>query len=311
MIPQRFFSVLRSWALIGAVLLVSSYGRAQELNATVELNITGLPEQERLVWETFKADLEGYLNSHTWTTNFSGERINCTFQINVVGANGNDYNAQLFVTSTRPLYESTELTTMARFFDERLEFPYVRGQAFQHGMNYRPLESVIDFYAYIIIGLDYDSYKLYEGQTYFQQAHQIAVAASAAQGRGWEKSFSSTGQYSRLAYIEDVLNANNRAYRELFFRYNYSVLDLRASRPEESRQELAVVLDSLVTLKHSSSFFTRSPFIRTFFEAKYPELTELSRMFPDNIPVYFQKLVYLDPLHQNYYEEARQRVLGR
>lgn len=291
-----------------ALFLLTDPAKAQELDAKVELNISALPEQERLLWATFKSDMEGYLNNHTWTTNFSGERISCTFQFNVIGSNGGDYNTQIFVSSTRPLYQNSEITTMARFFDDKVEFPYVRGQVFQHGMNYRPLESVIDFYVYVILGLDYDSYKLYEGTQYFQQAHQIAVVASAAQGRGWEKNFTSTGQYSRLAYIEDVLNANNRAYRELFWRYNYAVLDLQTTDPERAREELAVVLDSLVSLKRGSSFFGRSPFVRTFFEAKYPELTDLNRLFPDNLPGYFQKLVYLDPLHQNYYEEARARL---
>lgn len=291
------------------ILFISRISAAQELDARVELNLSALPEEQRQIWETFKVDLESYLNSNRWTTNFSGERIRCTFQLNIVGANGDDYNVQLFVTSSRPLYESSELTTMARFFDEKLEFPYIRGQEFQHGINYRPLESVMDFYVYIIIGLDYDSYKRQDGTQYFQQAHQTAVVASAAQGRGWEKTFSATGQYSRLAYIEDILNANNRAYRDLMWQYNYSVLDLQASSPAEARANLATVIDSMVVLKRSSSFFARSPFIRTFFEAKYPELTDLARFYPDNLNAYFQKLVYLDPLHQNYYEEAKQRVM--
>jgi hypothetical protein len=303
------YDVVRKALLALCFLLISRASIAQELDAQVELNISALPEEQRMVWENFKMDVEAYLNSHRWTTNFSGERIRSTFQFNVVGANGDDYNVQLFVTSSRPLYENSELTTMARFFDEKLEFSYVRGQELSHGMNFRPLESVLDFYAYIIIGLDYDSYKRQEGTQYFQQAHQMAVIGSAAQGRGWEKNFSSTGQYSRLAYIEDILNANNRVYRDLMWMYNYTVLDLATTKPDEARANLATVIDSMVVMKRSNSFFSRSPFIRTFFEAKYPELTDLARFFPDNINAYFQKLIYLDPLHQNYYEEAKRRVI--
>ena len=302
-------SVVRKLLLLLVLLVLARPSSAQELDATVELNITALPEEQRIVWESFKADLEAYLNSHRWTTNFSGERVRCSFQINIVGANGDVYNAQMFVSSTRPLYESSELTTMARFFDEKVEFPYTRGLEFQHGMNQRALESVIDFYVYVILGLDFDSYKKQEGTQLFQQAHQIAVIGQSAQARGWEKNFSSTGQFSRLAYIEDVLNANNRAYRDLMWQYNYKVLDLQNTDPNEARANLAIVIDSMITLKRSSSFFARSPFIRTFFEAKYPELSDLARFYPDNLNAYFQKLVYLDPLHQNYYEEAKQRVL--
>lgn len=301
--------MLRTLLLTLIFFVFAGKTSAQELDATVELNISALPEEQRIVWENFKADLEAYLNSNQWTTNFSGERIKCSFQINIVGANGDIYNAQMFVSSTRPLYESSELTTMARFFDDKVEFPYVRGQEFQHGMNHRALESVIDYYVYIILGLDYDSYKRQEGTQYFQQAHQIAVIGQSAQARGWEKTFSSSGQFSRLAYVEDILNANNRAYRDLMWQYNYKVLDQQRDNPDDARLNLAVVIDSLIALKRVSSFFSRSPFIRTFFEAKYPELSDLARFYPDNLNAYFQKLDYLDPLHQNYYEEAKRRVL--
>jgi hypothetical protein len=302
------FSVVRKLLFALLLLVFVRNASAQELDATVELNISALPEEQRMVWANFKADLQAYLNSNQWTTNFSGERIKCNFQINIVGANGDVYNAQLFVSSTRPLYESSELTTMARFFDDKVEFPYVRGQEFQHGMNQRPLESVIDYYVYIILGLDFDSYKRQDGTPYFQQAHQIAVIGQSAQARGWEKAFSSSGQFSRLGYVEDILNANNRSYRDLIWQYNYKVLDQQRDNPDDARLNLATVIDSMIALKRTSSFFARSPFIRTFFEAKYPELADLARFYPDNLNAYFQKLDYLDPLHQNYYEEAKRRV---
>jgi hypothetical protein len=301
--------MLRS-AIVTLIVLICSFGpvTAQELDASVDLNLSGLTDQDRLNFEIFKHDLENYINNNQWTTDFSGPRIRCSFQFNITGANGSDYTAQLFVTSNRPLYKSTEVTTMARFFDDGVQFAYFRGMEFQHGNGYRPLESLIDFYVNIILGLDYDSYKMMSGTIYFQQAQQLAVIASAAQGSGWARKLTSVGTYSRQAYIEDALNANTRFLREQFFDYHYNGLDLLTPKPADARLNIAQAIDSLVTLKRENSSVGRSVFFRSFFEAKYPELTDLARLFPDNLAVYFQKLGYLDPVHQNYYEEARQRL---
>jgi len=305
--------VLRPLSVVILLLLttgIAQLARAQELDAQVELNLTALSEQDRVQWQSFKGDVASYLNSYTWTSNFSGDRIRCTFQFNIISANGGSFSAQLFVTSSRPLYKTDQLTTMARFFDDKVEFPYIRGQVLQHGNSYRPLESLLDFYVYIILGLDYDSYNRQGGTQYFQQANEIAAAATANNGLGWERTLTSTGTYTRVGYIEDVLDANQRVLRDLMFEYNYHVLDVESTHPDDARTTLAMVVDSLVTVKRSSSLMQRSPFVRSFFDAKYPEMAELGRLFPDNLNAYFAKLGYLDPLHQTYFDQIKQKLGG-
>jgi len=282
--------------------------RAQELDAQVNLNLSALTDQDRQAFTAFKHDLEGYLNNYEWSTNFSGERIRCTFQFNIVSGNGSDYVTQLFVTSSRPLYKNDQVTTMARFFDGAANFSYYRGQELQHGNNYRPLESIIDFYVNIILGLDFDSYKEQGGTPYFQQAQTLSVVASGAQGTGWQRDVTSIGTYTRVGYIDDAMNANNRAFRDLIFQYHYYGLDQLVSKPEQARIEIGTAIDSLVTLKRQSSAAGRSVYLRAFFESKYPELSDLARLFPDNIASYFMKLGYLDPVHQNYYDDARAKA---
>ncbi|MDP4243337.1 MAG: DUF4835 family protein [Bacteroidota bacterium] len=289
-------------------ILSSATLRADELDAQVNLNLSALSAQDRIAFDAFKHDLEGYINNYEWTTNFSGERIHCTFQFNIVSSNGSDYTAQLFVTSSRPLYKSDQVTTMARFFDPNCQFSYYRGQELQHGNSFRSLESVIDFYVYIVLGLDFDSYKLQSGTPYFQQAQQVAIVANAAKGPGWEQSVTSIGTYSRLGYIDDALNGNNRAFRDLIFQYHYNGLDLLVTKPDEARITIGTVIDSLVSLRRISSDAGRSVFLRAFFEAKNQELADLARLFPDNLTAYFQKLGFLDPVHQSYYEDARAKM---
>lgn len=286
------------------ICCIAGPAAADELDCTVDINLSALPEQDRPIWETFKQDVQAYINNYSWTTNFSGERIRCSMQLNITNSNG-AYAAQLFVTSSRPLYKSEQVTTMARFFDDKIQFNYSRGQVLQHSSSYRPLESVIDYYCYVILGLDYDSYKAQSGTPYFQQANQIAVVGLAANGTGWEKNFSVSGNYSRASYIEDVLNASNRGFRDIYWDYNYNVLDLLSTKSDDARTELAIILDTLISLKKTSSAYQRSSFMRTFFEARYPELADLGRLYPQNLDVYYQKLVFLDPLHQTYYQDSK------
>jgi hypothetical protein len=218
---------------------------AQELDCQVEINLSALPEQDRVQWQTFKGDVQNYINSYSWATNFSGDKIRCTFQFNIVGTNGANFDAQLFVTSSRPLYKSDQVTTMARFFDDKLEFPYSRGQVLQHGSGFRMFESVIDYYVYIVLGLDYDSYQRQGGTMYFQQANELATIALSAGARGWERATSSTGAFSRVGYIADVLNANARVVRDLTFEYTYGALDLETTKPDQARAQIATVIDNL------------------------------------------------------------------
>src|ERR1041385_5918870 len=192
------------------LMLLSPVSRAEELDAQVGINISALSVTERQNMETFKADVERYINNYEWTNSFTGDRIRCTFQFNIMSSNGGVYTAQLFVTSTRPMYKSDQVTTMARFFDPGVEFSYYRGQELQHGNNYRSLESVIDYYVYIVLGLDFDSFKAQSGTLYFQQAQQDAIVASAAKGSGWERNVTSIGTCSRMGYIDDAMSANNR-----------------------------------------------------------------------------------------------------
>jgi hypothetical protein len=281
---------------------------AQELDARVDVNLQALSDADRQAFGNFTHDVQAYLDDNTWTTDFTGERIKCSFQFNILTNNGGDYTGQLFINSTRPLYKSTERTTMVNMLDGNIEFTYYLGQALQHNTNYRPLESVLDFYVYLIIGLDYDSYKQEAGTLYFQQAQTIGVIANSASGTGWDEQVTLIGTYSRIGFINDVLDANSRAIRDMMFEYHYDGLDLLSTKPDEARDGIGTAIDSLVTMKHESSFVDRSVFLRAFFEAKYPELTDLARIFPDNVSIYFQKLSYLDPTHAEYYQEALQKI---
>ncbi|MEI8135407.1 MAG: DUF4835 family protein [bacterium] len=295
---------MRRYLLILFFLFVSAKLSAQELQCIVNVNVQNLSTEERKNWETFKQDVEAYLNAFSWTTNFSGDKIQATINFNILST-----GAQIFVQSKRPLFKSAETTVMARFYDDKVAFGYVRGQVLNHGVNYRDLESILDYYAYIIIGLDFESYEASTGSPAFQQAQQVALVANAAQNAtGWDRVITSSGAFSRYGYIEDMVSAGSRPLRDVTWMYHYKVLDNLSTKEDEARTQLGTVIDTLVTMKRTSSILDRSVYFKTFLESKYTELADFGKWFKDNKELYFQKLLYLDPAHQNYFDEAKAKL---
>lgn len=295
---------MKRYLLILLFFAFCANASAQELACKVNVNLQNLSDQERKNWDTFKQDVEAYLNAYTWTTNFTGDKIQATINFNIISS-----GAQVFVQSKRPLYKNSESTIMARFFDDKVAFGYTRGQILQHGMNYRDLESILDYYAYIIIGLDFDSYEANSGSAAYQQAQQIALVANAAQNAlGWDRLLTASGAYSRFGYIEDMMDAGTRSLRDIAWMYHYKVLDNLSTKEDEAHTILAKVVDTLIAMKRSSSAIDRSVYYKTFFESKYTEFADFGKWFKDNKDLYFQKLEYLDPAHQNYYEEAKAKL---
>lgn len=278
---------------------------SQEIQAKVIVNLNNPPEEERRNWESFAADVEAYLNSYNWTTNFEGDRIQCNITFNITGYGDKGYTAQIYVTSNRPAYNSRTLTTLARFSDDKVAFPYTRGQSLNHGQLYRPLETVLDYYANLILGQEFDSYGRLDGDQFYQAALGHALIANSSGGFGWDRLFTSAGAFSRYGYAEDASNASSRPIRQMMSNYHFTVLDQISSNEERARANYAKFVDSLITMKKNSSTLDRSVYFKAMLEAKYAEYAEFGRWFKDNIDLYYRKLEYLDPTHQTFYETVK------
>jgi hypothetical protein len=298
---------LRILFVLAALFALSQYSHAQELQAKVIVNLNNPPEEERRNWESFASEVESYLNSYNWTTNFSGDRIQCNFTFNITGFGSNGYTAQIYVTSIRPRYKSQEITTLCRFSDEKVSFQYVRGQSLNHGQLYRPLETILDYYANLILGQEFDSYGRLDGDEYYQAALGHALVANSSGGFGWDRLFTSSGAFSRYGYAEDATISSCRPLRQMMSNYHFTVLDLAASNEEVARANYAKFIDSLITMKRNTSTLDRSVYFKAMLEAKYAEFAEFGRWFKDNLDLYYKKLSYLDPTHQTYYEGIKEK----
>ena len=293
--------------IVPALLLLLPLQRlhSQELDCDVTVNYESIPTTNREFLVDFAREVKTYVNSYKWTTeDLEGERIKCSisiFFLSVTG--GTSYSAQIFVGSQRLIYQGDGKTTaVVRILDDKWDFIYERNQPLYHNeYRFDPLASLLDFYAYAIIGFDFDTHESLSGTPYFQKASSIvSFGSSTSFSRGWVKA---TGSYSRAGLVEELLNSRYTPLREGLYRYHFDGLDVLATDKRQAFDSIIKVLDQFADFKKTEGASVL--FIRVFFDTKYLELADIFTEYSD--PEIYTKLNTIDPSHQRYYDEYRNK----
>lgn len=286
-------------------LLPLQASHAQELECEVTVNYESIPTTHRDFLTEFAREVKTYINSYRWTTeDLEGEKIKCSMNIFFTSVSGgNRYSARIFVGSQRLIWQSDGKTTaVVRILDEKWDFVYEKNQPLYHNeYRFDPLASLLDFYAYVIIGYDFDSHEPLSGTPYFQKASNIInLAQSTAFNRGWTKT---TGAYSRAGLIDELLNSRYSPIREAQYRYHFEGLDMLSTERRDAYKTIVDVLDLFADFKKTEG--ARVQLLQIFFDTKYLELADIFTDYND--PDIFDKLIAVDPSHQRYYDDYRNR----
>jgi hypothetical protein len=271
--PHRWTRGLVLALLLGALTGAVHPAHAQELNCSVNVNYSQLSGSDFAYLDELQQRIREYLNERTWTEDrfLEYERISCSFQIIMTEAISlSEFRARLIVTSDRPIYGTAQSTTVLRLNDEDWRFEYSRGTPLVFDLDqYSPLTSVLDFYAYIILGYDYDTFSELGGTPYFEQARRIADRAQSAGGAGWS---SVSNDRSRTDLIAELLDARFRPLRVAYRDYHLRGLDRFVDQTTPARQTVLDVVEQLRGLEQEVS---RAYTIDLFFSTKYQELTAI------------------------------------
>ena len=293
-----------------AVLLISCTSSlfGQELNCQVtvvndsRLEITSV---EKEIFEQLKQTIYEMMNNTKWTKDKFKveERINCQIQlqINSIPTPGT-YSGSLQIQSSRPVFNGSYNTTLFNFQDDDITFNYSRNAILIYAPNqFRDnLTSVLAFYAYFILGMDYDSYSLKGGTSYFTEAQSIVSNAQASGGPGWKSSEPGKGKNNRYWLIDNVLQQLFEPLRECNYEYHRKGLDILYDNKENGRKNIYAALNKL-----SKVSVTRPNSINVlnFAQAK---LTELKNLYQDATTAEKTEVVTvlkrIDPANTSKYE---------
>lgn len=185
---------------------------------------------------------------------------------------------------------------MLKIQDPNWNFRYERNQNFYYSpTEFDALLSFLDYYAYLIIGIDMDSYLPEGGTEFYTRASDLAVLGSnSAYSTGWKFQ---TSTYNKRGLIDDLLRANFQQFRVDFYDYHYNGLDIIAEDKEEGLKNMAKLFFNLEGVYDKIS--RMNMLMRVFFDTKHKEiynylkdyhnsevLTVLKKIDPSHISTY-------------------------
>lgn len=244
---------------------------SQELNCIVKINSQSLTNSNQPVFKTLETSLNDFVNKTRWTNKKfkQNEKIDCTIFITVSSYGSDQFVATLQVGSSRPIFNSSYASPVLNFNDKDFNFKYVEFENLIFNPNSfdSNLVSVIAYYAYIIIGLDADTYELNSGKEYYEQAQGIVNGAQQSNYRGWSQN--DGGNQNRFFLVNDLMSGTYDPIKSVLYDYHINGLDLmseNAAKGKEGVKQAVLNLEKMYAIR-PNAFLTR-----VFFDAKSDEI---------------------------------------
>jgi hypothetical protein len=210
--------------LVGLVFGHISF--AQELNCTVSVISPRIQSSDKRIFTTLQTSIMEFVNNTKWTQDKfkNEEKIECSIQIEIVERVGTDeFKGTIQVSSRRPVYGTSYNSPILNYKDDDFNFRYVEYQPMEYtdGQTNPNLVMVLAFYAYTVIGFDYDSFSPMGGAPFFAKAQAIVANSANAAEPGW-KAFE--GLRNRFWLMENINNP-------IYFKFQSKCIRLKLFRP--------------------------------------------------------------------------------
>lgn len=293
--------------LLSVFLLVLMFKiDAQELKCNVQVVSQKVQGTNKQVFETLQNAIYEFMNNMVWTDHVYGleERIECNFMFNITDQpSADEFRGTLQIQSRRPVFNTNYYSTIANFVDSDISFRYIEFEPLEFDLNSYTsnLTSILAFYAYYIIALDYDSFAFEGGTAYFQNAEKVVLNAQNINETGWKPS-DDMAHKNRYWLVKDILDQDYAPVREFYYRYHRHGLDLMDSKVAEGRAEIATSLELLqkVYRKRPDPYMH---ILRFVFDSKADELSKIfSESFPEEKNRVYAMLVELDQTNESKYK---------
>ncbi len=275
---------------------------AQELNCSVSILSPQIQASDKSIFETLQTSIREFMNNRTWTNDqfLNQERIECSIIITISErVSVDEFKANLQIQSRRPVYKSSFNTPLFNHQDNDMSFRYIQDQVleFDEANINSNLTAVLAYYAYLLIGLDYDSFSPEGGTPYYVKAQNIVNNAARLSERGWKAFESSRNRYW---ITENLLNSSFKPLRSTLYAYHRMGLDYMS---EDAPKGRLAITEGIIELRRVFSDKPNSFLMQVFFNAKADEIVNIysqSQMDEKNqvVPV----LSLVDPANQLKYQ---------
>ena len=242
---------------------------AQELQMKVTINHSQIQGTDNDVFDNLQQTLEQFINERQWTAlQFQeNERIQCNLNITVskYTREDNKFECTALIQANRPVYNASYTTTLYNNRDANFDFEFAQFDQ----LNYNDqtvdnqLTALAAYYAYLIIGLDLDSFSPLGGTDVLQRCMQLVNNAQDLGYPGW-KSFEDSR--NRFAIINDYLDEQMKPFRQLQYDYYRKGLDEMANNAERGRTEISTALEAQLKKAHENKPLSLLPQIWTDYK---------------------------------------------
>lgn len=257
----------------------SSSALAQELNCVVEVNSKKIEGSSNSVFNTLQEAMSDYMNETKFSNaTFSNvEKIDCRLYLTVSEYTDDRITGDLQVQLSRPVYNSGYTTTLLNFKDTRVSFEYREGDPliFNETTIDNNLTAILNYYAYLFLALDFDSFSPKGGQIFYDRAASIVQAAQSLGEIGW-KAFEDPK--NRSGVLTSFTNPSTSAMRQLLYDYHRKGLDEMVSSPDKGRAEITKSLSALETVYKADPM---SAALSIFRDSKMDELVNVYSKSPE------------------------------
>lgn len=238
-------------ALLFGAINAFADDEATELNCEVEVNSEKITNGSKDVFNELKQAITDYMNTTKWTNATFGtnEKIYCKLMLTLTSWDDNSgvMKGDLQIQSQRPVYNSSYTTALINFRDSKVEFEYETGRqlVFSEMEMEDNLTAILNFWAYMILAIDFDSFELNGGQPYYEKAAQVVRLAQSSGENGWRAFEDNT---NRSAVLSAYTEKNTSPIHQIIYEYHRLGLDQMALTVDKGRSAITHTLENLAKI---------------------------------------------------------------
>lgn len=242
---------------------------AQELDVKIRINHNQVQGTDASVFENLEQELQQFMNEKQWTSLqfHKNERISCNFNITVkkYDASQNLFTCSALIQANRPVYNAAYTTTLFMNQDNDFNFEFAQFDKLEFNEETidNQLMALMGYYAYLIIGIDLDSFSPMGGEDVLQRCMNLANNAQNLNFAGW-KAFDS--DRNRFAIINDYLEGAMQPFRQLQYDYYRTGLDEMANNADRGRTNITTAIESDLKKCHDDRPMSSLPQLWTDFK---------------------------------------------